>query len=415
MTGNVRAQASRGWRARLVGGLPQNVVALGITSFFADVSSEMIYPLIPIFLTTTLGAPVTIVGVIEGLAESTASLLKLASGWFSDHIGRRMPLVVGGYGLAAIGKLLLAFAVAWPIVLVARFIDRFGKGVRGSPRDALIADSTPDHMRGRAFGLHRAMDTAGAVIGPLLALALVALFDERFRLIFLLAVIPGVLSVLSLGLVRETPPEARATARGETLTLGATLRHMDRRLLWFVAASLVFALGNSSDIFLILRAKDLGMSTTATVLAYVAYNFVYMLAAVPAGIASDRLGRRGVLVLGLLVFAVVYAGFAVNTSTLLVWPLFAMYGVYIAATDGVSKALITDLAPREYRASVLGFYGMLTGLLVFVASALAGVLWDQVGAWAPFALGASAAVIAAAMLLVQPAQPAQAAPRTAAA
>lgn len=405
MTRNVAVQTSRSWRARLLGGLPQNVVALGITSFFADVSSEMIYPLIPIFLTTTLGAPVTVVGFIEGLAESTASLLKLASGWFSDRIGRRMPLVVGGYGLAAVGKLLLALAFAWPIVLVARFVDRVGKGVRGSPRDALIADSTPADMRGRAFGLHRAMDTAGAVVGPLLGLGLVALLDERFRLIFLLAAIPGALAVLSLSLVREPPREAAMRTNVSSTSLLTTLRGADRRLVWFMAASLVFAIGNSSDIFLILRAKDLGMSTTTTVLAYVVYNVVYMLVAVPAGAASDRLGRRGVLVLGLIVFAVVYAGFALNTSAWVVWPLFALYGVYIAATDGVGKALMSDLAPREYRASVLGTYGMLTGIMVFVASALAGALWDQVGAWAPFALGAASAAIAAAMLILQPSTP----------
>jgi MFS family permease len=392
--------ARGGWRQRLFGGLPRNVVLLGVTSFFADVSGEMIYPLIPIFLTATLGAPVAVVGLIEGVAESTASLVKLASGWLSDRMGRRMPLVIGGYGLAAVGKLLLVVAYAWPVVLVARFVDRFGKGVRGSPRDALIADSAPTALRGRAFGLHRSMDTAGAVIGPLLALLLVALLNDRLRLVFLLAAVPGLLSVLSLGLVRE-PPRQQPTANTtqESPSLVETFRRMDRRLLLFMAASLVFALGNSSDIFLILRAKDLGLSTTATVLAYVVYNFVYMSAALPAGIVSDRLGRRRVFILGLVVFAAVYAGFAFAASALAVWPLFALYGMYIAMTDGVGKALVSDLAPVERRASVLGAYGMLTGLLVLVASALAGVLWDQVGQWAPFALGSVSALLAAGMLL----------------
>jgi len=394
-----------GWRQRLVGGLPRNVVLLGVTSFFADISSEMIYPLIPIFLTVTLGAPVAVVGLIEGIAESTASLVKLGSGWISDRIGRRMPLVISGYGLAAVAKLLLAFAFAWPVVLVARFVDRFGKGVRGSPRDALIGDSAPAALRGRAFGLHRSMDTAGAVIGPLLALLLVAMLSDRLRVVFLLAAIPGVLSVLSLAFVREVPrpPTDPTAATAAMPSILATFRAMDRRLLLFMAASLVFALGNSSDIFLILRAKDLGLSTTATVLAYVVYNFVYMSAALPSGIVSDRLGRRGVFILGLVIFAAVYIGFALTTSALAVWPLFAVYGLYIAMTDGVGKALISDLAPVERRATVLGAYGTLTGVLVLVASTLAGVLWDLVGAWAPFALGAASALAAAAILLMAPA------------
>ncbi|TAJ20736.1 MAG: MFS transporter [Dehalococcoidia bacterium] len=364
----------------------------------------MIYPLVPIFLTTTLGAPVAVVGLIEGIAESTASLLKLASGWFSDRIGRRMPLVISGYGVAALGKFMLALASAWPLVLAARFIDRFGKGVRGSPRDALIADSAPPALRGRAFGLHRAMDTAGAVLGPLLALVLVAVLDDRLRLVFLLAAIPGLLAVASLAFVREParPPRSATTASADSPSLIQTFRSMDRRLLLFMAASLVFALGNSSDIFLILRAKDLGLSTTTAVLAYVVYNFVYMSASLPAGIASDRLGRRGVFVLGLVIFAAVYAGFALTTNAVLVWPLFAVYGLYIAMTDGVGKALISDLAPVERRASVLGAYGMLTGLLLLVASTLAGVLWDHVGVWAPFALGAVSALTAAALLFALP-------------
>lgn len=225
------------WRQRLFGGMPRNVVLLGITSFFADVSGEMIYPLVPIFLTVTLGAPVAVVGLIEGIAESTASLVKLGSGWFSDRIGRRMPLVISGYGLAAVGKLMLALAFAWPIVLVARFVDRFGKGVRGAPRDALIADSAPAALRGRAFGLHRSLDTAGAVVGPLLALVLVALLNDQLRLVFLLAAIPGVLSVLSLALVREVPKPRPTSAVeiSDTPSLMQTFRALDRRLLLFMA------------------------------------------------------------------------------------------------------------------------------------------------------------------------------------
>lgn len=380
-------------------GLSRNVVLLGVTSFFADVSGEMIYPLVPIFLTGTLGAPVAVVGLIEGIAESTASLVKLASGWISDRVGRRMPLVISGYGFAAIGKLILALATIWPVVLFARFVDRFGKGVRGSPRDALIADSTLPELRGRAFGLHRSLDTAGAVIGPLLGLALVALLDDRLRLVFLIAAMPGFISVLCLTMVKDPTPAERAPS-SSTPGLVPALRGIDARLKLFLVASLVFALGNSSDIFLILRAKDLGMSTTAVVLAYVVYNFVFMSVAFPAGILSDRLGRKNIFVFGLVIFAAVYAGFAVANDPVYLWPLFAVYGLYIATTDGVSKALITDLAPRERRASALGAYGMLTGLATLLASVVAGVLWDTVGASAPFIMGAAAAILSAVLLVL---------------
>ena len=381
-----------------VSGLPRNIVLLGVTSFFADVSSEMVYPLIPVFLTSTLGAPASVVGLIEGVAESTASLSKPVAGWFSDRAGRRLPFVVSGYSLGAAGKLLLAAATAWPVVLFARFVDRLGKGLRDSPRDALIGDSTTPELRGRAFGLHRAMDTGGAVIGPLLGLLLVALLNERLRLVFLIAAVPGFISVLCLSLVKERRGSAPKTeAPGEGLF--PRLRTLDRRLKWFLLAALVFSLGNSSDVFLVLRAKDLGLSITAVVLAYILYNFVYMSASLPAGIASDYLGRRVVYIGGLLVFAGVYGGLAVADEAVFVWPLFAIYGLYIALTDGVSRALISDLAPAESRASALGIHGMLTGLATLFASVMAGLLWDHIGQWAPFAVGAAGAIIGASMLV----------------
>lgn len=389
--------------------LPRNVIVLGVVSFFADLSSEIVSPLIPIFLTTVLGAPVSVVGLIEGLAESTASLTKVVSGWWSDRLPRRMPLVLGGYGLAALGKLLIGLAGGWPLVLFARFIDRLGKGVRGSPRDALIADSTPADQRGRAYGLHRAMDTAGAVVGPLVALALVAWLIEDLRTIFLLAVIPGVLSTLAVLFVRETPRVRVAAPPAEVGAAKTGIRQLDRRLLLFLVASLIFAIGNSSDIFLLLRAKELGLSTTAAILAYVVYNFVYMSAAYPMGALSDRIGRRGIFVSGLAIFAVVYTGFALVTSTTLLWPLFALYGLYMACTDGIGKALVSDFAPADRRGAILGLYGTMTGLATFFASLLAGLLWDYVGIPAPFLLGAVGAVLGGALLLIaggtRPARP----------
>lgn len=380
-------------------GVPRNVLALGLTSFFADISGEMIYPLIPIFLTTVLGAPVAIIGLIEGVAEGTASIVKALSGWWSDRLGRRMPLVVGGYGLAAVAKLLLAVAFGWPVVLLARFVDRFGKGFRGSPRDALIAESAAPGQRGRAFGFHRSMDTAGAVIGPLLALVLVALLHGRLRPVFAIAVIPGLLGVIALIIVHEPRTMHKGTAMAQP-TLRQCLRDVDPRLTLFLVASLIFALGNSSDVFLLLKAKSLGLSTTAVVLAYALYNFVYMGASLPAGVASDRLGRRNVFIAGLLIFAVAYAGFARAQDAMIIWLLFAVYGLYIALTEGVGKAFITDLTPRESRGTVLGAYGMLTGLAALLASVVAGVLWDTVGTGAPFVLGAVAALLSALLLVV---------------
>jgi len=392
-----------------VKGVPRNVFMLGVVSCFADISGEMIYPLIPLFLTGVLGAPVVVVGLIEGVAESTASLVKIFSGWWSDRTRKRKPLVIAGYGLAVVGKLLLAVAFVWPVVLLGRFVDRFGKGMRGSPRDALIADSAPENERGRAFGFHRSMDTLGAVVGPLLGLLLVALLNDRLRLVFAIAIIPGFLSVAALALVREPRPKAAKKAAPPKITLAG----FDPRFRLFLLASFIFALGNSSDVFLILRAKQLGLSTTAVVLAYVLYNFVYMGVALPAGIRSDKGGRRGVLVVGLLIFAGVYAGFAFVTSNLFIWPLFAIYGLYIALTDGVTKALITDLVPADQRATAIGTYGTLTGIAALVASIVAGVLWDRVSTAAPFVLSAVGALIGALLLfLVLPRAP-QSAPRVA--
>ncbi|MGI9253352.1 MAG: MFS transporter, partial [Thermomicrobiales bacterium] len=299
-----------------------------------------------------------------------------------------------GYGLSAVGKLLLALAGAWPVVLLARFVDRTGKGLRGSPRDALIADSTPAGERGRAFGFHRSMDTAGAVVGPLLGLGLVALLDDRLRIVFAIAVVPGLLSVAALSLVRE-PAEAWKPA---TPPLRLSLAGFDPRLKRFLLAAAVFALGNSSDVFLILRARGLGLTTAAVVLAYVLYNFVYMLASWPAGALSDRIGRRPLFVTGLLIFAAVYAGFAFANAGWQVWPLFAVYGLYIALTDGIGKALITDLAPKDRRATALGVYGTLTGIGLLISSVLAGQLWDRVNVAAPFLLGTIAALGCAALL-----------------
>jgi MFS family permease len=380
-----------------VRGLPRNVFVLGIVSFFADVASEMVYPLIPTFVTVTLGAPVAVLGVVEGIAEGTASALKVASGWISDRVRARKPLVMAGYAASALGKLGVALSYVWPVFLLARVVDRFGKGVRTSPRDALIADSTPPALYGRAFGYHRGLDTMGAVVGPLAGLGLLAaLGEDDLRLLFGLAVIPGLLSVLALTKVRDRPAGADPPSeRGSVRDAPAAF--------WLLLGTLtLFTAGNSSDAFLILRGKDLGLSLGMVVLAYALYNAVYGVLAGPLGSLSDVVGRRATLVAGLAVFATVYFAMAAAGADALVWPLFALYGVYMALTEGVSKAFVADLAPERSRGALLGLYHTSVGFATVLASAVAGVLWQEVSPSAPFLMGGAGAVAAAALLLALP-------------
>jgi len=378
-----------------VPGVKRPVFVLGIVSFLTDVSSEMVYPLVPLFLTATLGAPVAAVGLIEGLAESAASLFKAAGGWLSDRLRIRRPLVIAGYALSAASKPLMAAAYVWPVALLVRFADRTGKGIRTAPRDALVADVTPTELRGRAFGFHRAADTLGAVIGPAVALGLLAAFNDNFRPVFLLAFAPALAGVVLLGLVRE-----RAPAGAEAAAPAPGWRELGAGFYVFLAVSLLFALGNSSDVFLLLRAKDVGLSNTEVVLSYMLFNLVYAAVAMPAGIASDRLGRRNVIGLGFAVFAAVYIGFGLAGGGAAVWPLFAVYGLYMAMTEGVGRALVSDFVPSERRATALGLYQGAMGAMVLLSSVIAGALWDAVDASAPFFLGGATALAALVLLLV---------------
>lgn len=382
--------------------MPRNVVVAGAVSLLTDASSEMIVPVLPLFLTTVLGAPVAAVGLIEGVAESTASVLRVFSGWLSDRAGKRKPLILAGYGLSNLTKPLLALAVAWPHVLALRFADRFGKGVRGAPRDALIADSVDASVRGRAFGFHRTMDTTGAAIGPLLAAATLALTHGETRAVFWLASVPGVAAVLvAWWLLRDRPA---APMDVDAPRLG--FRDLGKPFALFTAVSTLFALGNSSDAFLILRAEDAGMAVAAIPLAYFAFNVVYAALATPMGILSDRWGRRPLLAAGYLVFALVYVGFAVAPGALAVGALFLAYGLYYALTDGVARALVADVVPAPLRATAMGTFSTATGLALLPASLIAGALWQVIGPWATFAYGAATAAVAAALLLAIPLSPA---------
>lgn len=389
----VEPMRERPKRGRLLEGLPPNVFRLGIVSFFSDVSTEMLYPLIPIFLTAVLGAPVAAVGLIEGLAEGTASVLGSLSGWWSDRIEHRKPLVFGGYALSAVAKPLLGLAGAWPFALFARVTDRAGKGVRDAPRDSLLADSIDPRYRGKAFGWHRGMDSLGAVVGPLVALALLAWLHGDIRSVLLLAFVPGILGAAFVLFVKDKGRQVRSTERP---ALGLLPRGFRAYLLvWGL-----FALTNSSDVFLILRARSLGFSTVTVVLAYALYNLVYAVGSPVMGGLSDKVGRRRILRVGLLVFAAVYLGFAFAHQAWMVWPLFAVYGLYIAATDGVGKALAVDLVPASVRGTAIGVFGTVSGVATVAASVVAGVLWDTIGPYAPFLYGAVGALLAAGLLAV---------------
>ncbi|WP_248353681.1 MFS transporter [Anaeromyxobacter oryzae] len=388
-------------RTGFLGGLRPEIVRLGLVSFFADVSSEMLYPIMPIFLATVLHAPVAAIGLIEGIAEAVASLLKSVFGRISDRTGRRRPFVLAGYTIAALSKPLIALARSWPLVLVARASDRFGKGMRTSPRDALLADFTPPAERARAFGWHRAMDTAGAVVGPLLALALISATRDDLRLVIVLSAIPGLVGAALVLTVRDSRVAAGA-ASGPRAPPAIPLRRMPRPFLAYLAAWAPFAVANSSDVFLILRARQLGYGTTATVLLYTTYNAVYSLSSPVFGQLADRWGRRQVLVGGLGVFALVYLGFALVRAPATLWALFGVYGLYIAATDGVGKAYAVELVPESVRATAVGMLGTVTGLATLVASTTAGLLWEAVGPWAAFAFGAAGALVSAAGLLLVP-------------
>jgi MFS family permease len=362
-----------------------------------DLASELAYPVIPLFLTTTLGAPASVVGLIEGIAEGIAVGLRGVAGRLSDRAAhRRLPWIFGGYATSAVARPVLAAAPAWGWVLGARVADRIGKAARTAPRDALIMDSTDARAMGAAFGYHRALDTAGAVIGPLVAVAMLAL-GASLRAVLWVAVIPGFVALLLVRRVREArAAEPEVGAGASEATRPSSLP----RGFWYVLGVwVVFSLGNSSDVFLLLRSENLGLGATLVVLAYALYNVVFSGLSWPLGSLSDRISRPVVLMCGLAVFAVVYLGFAVAHSSWAVWPLFMVYGVYIAATEGVARAWVADHAPRDAAGTAYGIFAATTGGALLAASIVAGLLWTHVSPAAPFVLGAVAAALALALLM----------------
>jgi MFS family permease len=378
--------------------VPRNVWALAWVAFFNDTSTEMGYWLLPQFLVAALGAPPMAFGFIEGVAETIASFSRLISGWISDRLARRKPLTAAGYTLANLVKPLLAITHSWQQVFWIRFADRAAKGFRAAPRDALMADSLDPAQRGAGFGLRQAMDTAGAILGPLSAILLLRWFGGNVRNVFWMAAIPGLISILlAWTAVSEVRAPAFALAHSTLLA-----KHWDRphgKLLIIIAAVALFSLGNSSDLFLILRAQNLGMKAwTAPALGLV-FNVVYASLSWPAGKLSDRLPRRWLIMAGYLIYAAVYAGFALLRTSGLVWFLFAVYGTYYALTEGVIKAWIADLAPSHSRASVYGVLNWVVGVAAFPASLLAGWLWQHYSPATPFALSSILAFASGVLLL----------------
>ena len=371
--------------------LSRNVYVVSAVSFLQDTASEILYPVLPFFVTGVLGAPPAVLGLIEGLADGTASAMKLLSGRLAD-LRHRRPLVGAGYGISAFGKLLLALAFAWPMVLAARVTDRVGKGLRGPPRDAIIADETTPSNRGRAFGFHRAADTAGAVVGPLLGLAMYELVGQRFRPLFWLAIIPAVLSALLVLLIHERPHPHRGDA-------GPWAPRQLPRRYWRVMGFIgLFALVNFPDTLLLLRAKDLGVGFAGVTFLYVLYNVTYAALSYPAGRFSDRLGRRLVFGLGMAVFSVVYLGFGLTDGPGWLWVLLPLYGAYTALTDGVSRAWVADLVPATDRATALGIHAAISGVGLLVAGVWAGLAWNGTG-HGPFVVSGVAVAILSAVLL----------------
>jgi MFS family permease len=383
-----------------------------VTSFLTDISSEMLASLLPIFLFSVLGVRTALIGLIEGVAEATASLLKAFSGWLSDKKGRRKPLAVLGYGLSAAAKACLYFAASWGWVLGVRFADRVGKGLRTAPRDALVAGSIDAEHRGLAFGLHRAGDTAGAFTGLLIAWCVMrvvgggeALERSAFQTLVLLSLIPATVAVFVLALGAREMRGSVGPAAGQALSLVG----FDRRFLLFLGVVVLFTLGNSSDAFLILRARDAGLSVGGVLGMMITFNLVYAVVSTPAGVLSDRLGRRRLLMAGWFLYALVYACFAALREGWQAWLGMGAYGVYYGLTEGVARALVADLVVRERQGTAYGLYHAAVGLAAFPASLIAGVLWQGAFGWegfgapAPFVFGALMALAAALLLAMIPA------------
>lgn len=373
--------------------IDRSIFTLGLVSLFTDISSQMIYPLLPVFLSSVLGVSTTFIGLLEGIAEGTASILKVFSGWFSDKLKKRKPIIFLGYSLSTIGKPFLYLATSGWHVLIVRFIDRVGKGIRTSPRDALVADSSLPEQRGKAFGIQRAMDRTGAFLGPLVAFAILPLLNNNLRLLFLLAFFPALIAVFIIVFFLKEKPHIQSSSKQ---IKPISLAHFSKDFKLFVLVLAIFTLGNSSDAFLVLRAKDLGVKIVFIPILWLVYNLVSSVSSVPLGHLSDRIGRRKTTLLGFFVYGVVYLGFAFSNTQNLIWIFMALYGVYYGLSEGVLRAYVADLVDdKSVLASAYGIYHTVLGVSMFAASLVMGILWQSFGSQIAFLFGAALALIAA--------------------
>ena len=381
--------------------ISRSVVILGLISFFTDFASEMLYPITPIFLTAVLGASMSVVGLIEGIAEVTAGFLKGYFGTLSDKIGKRSIFVVIGYGISGLVKSLPGLIATVPTVIFSRIADRIGKGIRTAPRDALLASyANPANNgaggnTGAVFGFHRGMDTLGAVAGPLVALLLLYFFPGKYSWIYLFAIIPSLFAIGFTFVVKDAKGSVKNSKKKVYREFWKAAPREYKMLLLALTA---FSLVNSSDVFLILKSKQIAHSDVIAILGYVFYNLVYAIASYPVGILADKIGKRNIFIIGLIIFSVVYFGFAMNGDHLIVWFLFAFYGLYASSTEGVSKAWVSDLVPDQFRGSAIGLLTALSSFAIMFGSLLTGVLWDNFGAQVPFVISSIVSFVIAAVL-----------------
>lgn len=381
-------------------GVSKNVFALGSNSFLTDVSREMIYPLLPLYLTSVLGASTAFVGLVEGISESTSSVLNLVSGWLSDKIKKRKTLLLWGYSLSAVTRPLIAIATAGWHILIVRFVEKVGKGIRVPPRDALIAESCTPENRGRGFGLHRSMDNVGSILGPLLAFSLLVYLNNDYRTLFWISSIPAFLAIAILTFMVSDKPRDIPQTETASADRRFNLKQFNKNFKIFLIATTVFELANSSNAFLLLRVKDLGLSVELIPIIYLFSNIFKTISSMPGGILSDKLGRRNVLVVGWIVYGISYLGFAFMTSVTEAWVVFGIYGLFYGMTEGVKKAFVADLVPKEIRGSAYGIHTFLVNFPQLPASLLLGILWQKFSAAIAFSVGASFAILGALVLLI---------------